>query len=228
MSSDNGTAGSTRAKPGHRPASGPGHARPRTRDGSKSEATPTGGLVRQALEGDGGLGSRWSPGSGPCFSGSRGTLGLNAADRLTSSRSPRSQLMPHADQVRDPDRIAGWFGHHGATSQPRAAIDGTPGIPSIDQVADGAPAASMTDDVEVLGTPGTSMEPTLERALRGLPGLLSASPGAADADSTPQLRGGGAGYGSPGRKHRTDAHAGLAAGAPRRQGPFSPSRAGTR
>jgi RNA polymerase sigma factor (sigma-70 family) len=184
MSSDNGAAGSTRAKPGHRPASGPGHARPRTRDGSKSEATPTGDLVRQAFKGDERAWAALVARFQPMLLRIAARSGLNAADAADIEQVTWIQLMRHADQVRDPDRIAGWLATTARRRSQRAAMVARREIPSIDQVADGAPAASMTDDVATLAL-RNQYEPALERALRGLPDSYRRLLELLSADSTP-------------------------------------------
>jgi RNA polymerase sigma factor (sigma-70 family) len=168
MPSDHGAARSTGAKQGNRAASGPGRTRPRTRDGFKLEATPTGDLVRQAFKGDerawAALVARFQP-MLLCIAA---RSGLNAADAADIEQVTWIQLMRHADQVRDPDRIAGWLATTARRRSQRAAMVARREIPSTDQVADGSPATSTNDDVETLVL-RDQYEPGLERALRGLP-----------------------------------------------------------
>jgi RNA polymerase sigma factor (sigma-70 family) len=94
--------------------------------------------------------------------------GLNAADAADIEQVTWIQLMRHADQVRDPDRIAGWLATTARRRSQRAAMVARREIPSTDHVADGSPATATNDDVENLVL-RDQYEPALERALRGLP-----------------------------------------------------------
>jgi RNA polymerase sigma factor (sigma-70 family) len=110
--------------------------------------------------------------------------GLNAADAADIEQVTWIQLIRHADQVRDPDRIAGWLATTARRRSQRAAMVARREIPSTDHVADGARATSTNDDVEALVL-RDQYEPRLERALGGLPAPYRRVLELLSADSTP-------------------------------------------
>jgi RNA polymerase sigma factor (sigma-70 family) len=94
--------------------------------------------------------------------------GLSAADAADARQATWVQLVRHADQVRDPDRIGGWLGTTARRESLRIATAATRQTVSADPLAESGWIGTDTDDVEAIVV-RDQYDPALDRALDRLP-----------------------------------------------------------